>query len=936
LKTTPLPGQRWISESEPELGLGLVLTAEARRVTMHFPAASEQRIYDIRSAPLARVKFEVGEEISTEDGTTHVVEKIAKQESYLVYHADGAEFPEPLLASNTISAAAGPEGRLQRNESDEPYDFDLRLETLRRRAAYRQLPERGLIGARVDLIPHQMFIANEVVSRKAPRVLLADETGLGKTIEAALIVHRLLLSGRTTRVLIVVPESLIHQWFVELLRRFNLGFTILNDAYCEGFEEFHENPFASTQCGLTSIESLTKNPKRLAHAVEASWDMLVVDEAHHLAWSPNNPSPEYTAIEKLADKTEGLLLLTATPRQLGEEGHFARLRLLDPARHADFKSYEDENDQLPAIARAAETLAQGKNLTEKQLDAFLKQVPEDLRDDIETRLEVAATDESERERLVQELIDRHGIGRVMFRNARAALDGHFPDRKLHPAPLKAEDDAIVDGIQMEFETDIGEEELERYDYDDDPRLEWLLDLLVELGESKALVISSSREKAEAIVLALAHRDVDAGEFHEDLELIERDHNAAMFAEPTGQQLLVCSEIGSEGRNFQFVQHLVLWDVPMNPAVLEQRIGRLDRIGQTGDVNIHVPYVLGTGQELLFRWHQEGLQGIENSQHGGEAYLARFGSRIRDLGKRMHKAAKVEIEALIDETQKFRKQVSKKLEDGRDRLHELASCRPRKAARIVERIAKIDADKMLEDYAVRLFEWLGWACERLEDRAYVLEHDRETAAQLPQFKGDGTSATFNRARALEREDWQLLSWDHPAVREGMEWVARNETGSACFAEWDDLGVPWVAECVYVIEPLAPPSLHADRFLPPTPVRVVVAHDGENETGTYKISDLKHELVEARGHRGLPKRIGKVLSQGSKYAGSRGEVLIEAAIERLDEMFGRELDRMEELADRNRLVSEKESKALEAEREQLRHAIENAIPRLDSIRVIFASR
>lgn len=935
MKNTPLPGQRWISESEPELGLGLVLSAEGRRVTIHFPAANEQRIYEVRSAPLTRVKFEVGEEISTEDGQTHAVEKIEQRDSYLVYFANGSEIPEPLLASNIKSAASGPEGRLQRNESDEPFDFDFRLETLRRRAAYRQLPERGLIGARVDLIPHQLFIANEVVSRKAPRVLLADETGLGKTIEAGLIVHRLMLSGRTARVLILVPESLVHQWFIELLRRFNLGFTILNDEYCEGFEEDGENPFASSQAVLTSIESLTNSPKRLADAVEAGWDLLVVDEAHHLAWSPNNPSPEYAAVEQLAEKTEGLLLLTATPRQLGEEGHFARLRLLDPARHTDFKTYEHENEQLPAVARAAEVLAQGKSLTEKQFDAFLKQVPDDLRDDIETRLEVAATDESEREKLVQELIDRHGIGRVMFRNARAALEGHFPDRKLHAAPLEAEDESIVDGIQFEFEVDLGEEEIERYDYDDDPRIDWLVDLLEELGEDKALVISSSREKAEAIIEALADREIDAGEFHEDLELIERDHNAAMFAEPGGPQLLVCSEIGSEGRNFQFVQHLVIWDVPMNPAVLEQRIGRLDRIGQAGDVNIHVPHVLGTAQELLFRWHQEGLAGIENSQHGGEAYLARFGSRIRDLGKRMPSAAKVEIEALIDETKKFQKQVSKKLEDGRDRLHELASCRPKPSARLVERIAKIDADGTLEDYAVRLFEWLGWACERLEDRAYVLEHDRENAAQLPLLKGEGCSATFKRTRSLEREDWQLLSWDHPAVREGMEWVARNEKGTACFAEWDDLGVPWVAECVFVVEPLAPPALHADRFLPPTPVRVVVAHDGENETGTYKISDLKHELVEARGNRALPKRIGKVLGQAAKYAVGRAELRLEAALEKLDDLFDRELDRMEELADRNRLVTEAESKALEAERDELRHAIENAVPRLDSVRIIFAT-
>ena len=900
---------------------------------MHFPAAAEQRIYDVKSAPLARVRFEIGDEVGTDDGQMLVIEEVTESNGYLIYSSNGSEVPEALLASNMISAAAGPEGRLQRNEGDEPHEFDLRLETLRRRAEYRQLPERGLIGARVDLIPHQLFIANEVVSRKSPRVLLADETGLGKTIEAGLILHRLMLSGRVSRVLIVTPESLIHQWFVELLRRFNLGFTILREDYCGEFED--SNAFASTQTGLTSIEFLTSSPKRLAEAVEAEWDLLIVDEAHHLAWMPNEPSPEYSAIEKLAAKTEGLLLLTATPRQLGEEGHFARLRLLDPARHADFKAYEDENDQLPAIARAAETLAKGEDLTDKQLAEFLKQMPEELRDDIETRLEVAATDESERERLVQELIDRHGIGRVMFRNARAALDGHFPERKSHPVPLKTNRKALIDAIQAEFESDQSGTKLDEYDYSADPRLAWLEKFLKELKGAKALVISTNRLKAEAIVMALADRGIDAGEFHEDLDLIERDRNAAIFADAAGQQLLVCSEIGSEGRNFQFVQHLVLWDVPMNPAVLEQRIGRLDRIGQVGDVNIHVPHVLGTAQEMLFRWHHEGLSGIENSQHGGEAYLARFGNRVRDLGRRMPTAAKVEITALIDESKKFQKQVSKRLEDGRDRLHELASCRPAASEKLVEDIATIDADPILEDYAVRLFEWLGWAVDRLENRAYVMEHDRETAASLPLIRSDGTSVTFRRARALEREDWQLLTWDHPAVREGMEWVARNERGSASLAEWDDLGVRWVVECVFVLEPLAPPSLHADRFLPPKPLRFVVAHDGEDETAHYPIEDLCYDVRPAKPSRRLPKRLGKAIDKGTEYAQALGEAEIEAALTRLDELFEVELDRLEELGDRNRLVSDREADALEAEQEQLRAAISASQPRLDSIRVIFAT-
>ena len=116
---------------------------------------------------------------------------------------------------------------------------------------YRQLqqnPVAGLLGARIQLLPHQLYIANEIANRYAPRVLLADEVGLGKTIEAGLIIHQQLITGRASRVLIAVPDSLVHQWLVEMLRRFNLFFTIMDEERCLALvESGTENPFESAQ-----------------------------------------------------------------------------------------------------------------------------------------------------------------------------------------------------------------------------------------------------------------------------------------------------------------------------------------------------------------------------------------------------------------------------------------------------------------------------------------------------------------------------------------------------------------------------------------------------------------------------------------------------------------------------------------------------------------
>jgi len=165
--------------------------------------------------------------------------------------------------------------------------------------------------------------------------------GLGKTIEAGLILHQQLLTERAHRILIVVPETLVHQWLVEMLRRFNLYFSVFDEARCQAIIESNEqdNPFHAEQLILCSLDFLVEHEEHLQQALDGEWDLLVIDEAHHLQWSPEHASPEYNLVEQLANVTKGVLLLTATPEQLGKESHFARLRLLDPNRFPDFNQF---------------------------------------------------------------------------------------------------------------------------------------------------------------------------------------------------------------------------------------------------------------------------------------------------------------------------------------------------------------------------------------------------------------------------------------------------------------------------------------------------------------------------------------------------------------------------------------------------------------------
>ncbi len=224
-------GQRWLCHADPELGLGIVTAADARRVTLHFPAVGEDRTYATHNAPLSRVTYREGEIIRVRDTLDLTVTGVNELRGLLIYvgvDADGQEHAAPELQLSAHVQLTTPLQRLTSGQSDSLAAYQLRVETFKHLDRQQRSPVAGLLGARTSLLPHQIYIAAEVSSRYAPRVLLADEVGLGKTIEAGLILHQQLHTGRASRVLIVVPTPLLHQWLVEMLRRFNLRFAIFD------------------------------------------------------------------------------------------------------------------------------------------------------------------------------------------------------------------------------------------------------------------------------------------------------------------------------------------------------------------------------------------------------------------------------------------------------------------------------------------------------------------------------------------------------------------------------------------------------------------------------------------------------------------------------------------------------------------------------------
>jgi ATP-dependent helicase HepA len=937
-------GQRWISETEPELGLATVVQTGGDRVQVEFKSAGETRTYAAENAPLRRVSFRPGDKVRTRADEEFVVKEVIEQGGLLVYVGGNLRLPEDQLSD--LLSLRGPQERLFSGRFDPLTTFELRRRTLDLVHRVRKSPVRGFVGGRIDLIPHQLYIAQEVTQRHAARVMLSDEVGLGKTIEAGLILHRLLLSGRADRILVLVPEPLVHQWFVEILRRFNVWLHVFDEARCAAIEDGDPgaNPFLDDQLVLTSIGFLAADPRRSAQAVAAGWDMLVVDEAHHLQWSETAPSPEYQVVDELSRSSEGLMLLTATPEQLGVESHFARLRLLDPDRYRDLASFEAGAKDYKVTAGIAEKLLAEQKLTKKDLTTLRRLLAHEPQ--LEPRLaRLGEGDRNARQALVDDLLDLHGPGRVLFRNTRSGMKG-FPKRTAILARLEAESEHWMDCVSTEFAEDAGTLRFQKVvDLKKDPRVLWLVELLQELAPKKVLLICRSIEKAEALDAALRqHLTIKTGLFHEGLTLLQRDRNAAWFAEPDGARLLICSEIGSEGRNFQFAQHLVLFDLPLNPELLEQRIGRLDRIGQTGDILLYVPYLARSPQEVVARWYHEGLDAFECNLEGGNTLLAQFGRAVYDLALEFPVAdrteAQRELNELLNRTAAARRELRRLLEQGRDRLLELNSFRPEAAARIIEQMRAQEHALDLEDYMLDVFEYYGVHIDELAPQTWQLNPVGVTTDSFPSMPAEGMVATCDRRRALSRDDVGFLTWDHPLVTGAMDLLLGSETGNCSFGMLptaDERSV--LLDLIYVLEVIAAPRLHADRFLPLTPVRIVLNHNLEDVGADFFGGAWDQRLQPGspfpliENPRVAEQTLPAMFQAADALAETRAAELRKAALEEMNHLLGHEVERLKTLAMVNDHVRPQEIKLAQEQQEELAAVLKQSRLRLDSVRLIW---
>jgi ATP-dependent helicase HepA len=696
-------GDRLTHRFNTELGTGHVNAVEGRVLVVHFP----------------------------QSGTTL---RLAAHSDALVREAEWSGRGDRSLID-----------RLVAGEVDEPEDVLTRLDVLHLLETREADGLGSVLGGRVRLFPHQLHVASRATARMPVRWLLADEVGLGKTIEAALIMNRLLHTQQIERCLVVAPESLTIQWLGELWRKYHQVFTLLDPPrladvahdFGAGF-----NPFDVHRRAVVALETLVRQPELTRQAVTAGIDLLVVDEAQRLRRAPGHPGePAYRAVAPIAALGRHVLLLSATPLEDEAHGFFRLLQLLRPdefPEDLDVESRLRSGVPLPPCTSATRRVDIGGLPPRAPIPIDLP--PEGGIHLLGTMVDLQA-------RLAKGPHDAVSGRRGLDRIRRALASGAALRAVLGP-----------EEIELRQQT----EAMDRTD----PRLDWLLTHAARWrrANEKTLVFVAQRETLEMLRDALSARaQVATGVFHEDLSAARRDIEVARFRADDGPSVLISTEAGGEGRNFEFCHRLVLYDLPWKPATVEQRIGRLDRIGRRTPVAIvYFRPASGIGADVVRLFERLAL--FREPIAGLEPQLAHLEGALE--------AVALAPEPVLTDTQVERLVAAAR--EARTRIHEAAYQQlhrePYQAALGSAILASVppDLDALMEQTVLNASVRLGFRVEAVRGvRAYSIEFGNEALVDsLPGVPGGASFiGSFDREYAVEDETIDFFASGHALV-EGL--------------------------------------------------------------------------------------------------------------------------------------------------------------------------
>lgn len=783
-----------------------------------------------------------------EVGVVLRVELAGTSTIYRVQFASGSRY----LGDEQLEAATlDPLDRLRERSFSDLHAYHLRLRALLLEHAYRYDAYSGLANARIEPKPHQVFVAARVLDKVRPRMLLADEVGLGKTIETALILKELLARRIIQRILVVCPASLLTQWEHELRSKFNEEFTLVDSLTLRYLQkQGHANPFLAVDKVVCSVH-LARSRGKAEQIVEAGWDVVVVDEAHHLAPRPNK-NKLYGLVEQLSTSVFGLLLLTATPIQLRAMELFHLVELVEPGTFTDLGVFERRRKDIPKLNAIWKALADWPVLAEGQRREVLdthRLLLEEAVPTVDGRLDRALEDDEARRAARRSLEERHPYLNVIVRNRKGVLGpGVRREAQIVRCPQSdleaATYEAVTAYLRDQYDMAVGAKNnargflmvtylkilsssthalaqsfRRRVDRLTQPRkasrpravdeealrdLAEADDLLDELDPAtpavaeevmvlrdligrlhqvedtkaahllselrrifadnlaqKVLVFTQSLDTQEFLRRKLApHYEV--GVFNGRMSVAEKDQAVALFRDRG--QILISSESGGEGRNFQFCHMLVNYDLPWNPMRVEQRIGRLDRIGQRHVVRIQNLVAEGTIEERVERVLRERIGVFEESIGSLDPILGPGVEEQIEAAAFADPARVDELFQHIELTLEQRVFDAKRMEEQlQDFILDRNSLRRDEAAQILERREGSLLPDLRQTVAEQV-DALGGTLDPHAEGGEVIALPLLAAQRLGWTKQPRRRGTFDPDEALRLEELDFFAFGHPAIEQ----------------------------------------------------------------------------------------------------------------------------------------------------------------------------
>ena len=779
--------------------------------------------------------FDVGEQVSFPGGQGEIT-KVDHRDGgpclLYIHTDDGLKKRPTALQIEKVDTGAD---LLGKGSFGSPDHFDLRLKAAELDLAHREDRFVALTGSRIDIEPYQVQAAYEILNSYDHRYLIGDEVGLGKTIEAAIVIEELIARDRADRVLIVTPAPLTEQWQAEMRKKFDRDYMVYERDYVDAMRQGspNENVWLQDDRIITSIDFAKQDDMLAAlRNLDEEWDVAVFDESHHLTARRRSDdtvdkTQRYHVGEAVSENSDGLIFLTGTPHKGKPDQFYFMLRLLDRYR------FRHENDITPEelddlmIRRLKEDMSETDGtpmFPEKNIETLPvdftpaeRELYEDVTEYISEYYSLASRDEHNvvgfamaiyQKRLVSSI---HAIRRSLKQRMETIqAGGKDPDDLEPPVPsllpkYRQDPDLLTDAQRELVEEELGtvafslnEQQIQREyevvqelhrkakaiktDSKADRLREFVDGVLEEDPDEKVLVFTGYTDTLEYL-REQVFADMDVAQIYGDLNPSQRREQMDKFRKEAN--VMLATDAAREGINLQFAHIMVNYDLPWNPTRIDQRIGRLHRYGQENTVEIRNLFVNDTRESDILELLVEKIDEIESTLGMNSDVLGLvldefdLEEQIMTAIAREESAATVAVD--IDERIEQQKDAIRRIEEDfliRDRFD--LNAEDREILEVLERsreetVGEADVEQLVRDFFGEFGgEIRGVRPGPARDAGDVFQLTVPDAIAGGSMEDQYERATFTREVAVEADDVEFIAPDHPLIQNLVEFCQASDS------------------------------------------------------------------------------------------------------------------------------------------------------------------